>query len=345
MTELTPREEQVFRSVVRNFVQNARPVGSRLVAKQCGMDVSAATIRNVMADLEEKGLITHPHTSAGRVPTDRGYRYYVDTLMQVDDLTPQEREDIRRKLLCPSADVEQILESSSRALGNISKLLGVVLAPRFYQGIFDRLDLVEIADKRILVIIRVKSGLVKTILMEIDSNLSRERLEETARVLNERLHGLTLLEIKRTIDKRMADISEGSPDLVRLIVGSAESVFDIEGGAHFYVSGTGNILSQPEFISHEQMSKILQLLDQKHVLIQVLNEQGEKEGVSIIIGEENREELMRSCSLITATYNLGDVTGTLGVLGPTRMQYAKVIALVDYMAQVLHELIRERQVI
>ncbi|MBC7186227.1 MAG: heat-inducible transcription repressor HrcA, partial [Calditrichaeota bacterium] len=246
MTELTPREEQVFRSVVRNFIQNARPVGSRLVAKQCGMDVSAATIRNVMADLEEKGLITHPHTSAGRVPTDRGYRYYVDTLMQVDDLTPQEREDIRRKLLSPSADVEQILESSSRALGNISKLLGVVLAPRFYQGVFDRLDLVEIADKRILVIIRVKSGLVKTILMEIDSNLSRDRLEETARVLNERLHGLTLLEIKRSIDKRMADISEGSPDLVRLIVGSAESVFDVEGGAHFYVSGTGNILSQPE---------------------------------------------------------------------------------------------------
>ncbi|MBC7185817.1 MAG: hypothetical protein H5U38_02165, partial [Calditrichaeota bacterium] len=106
-----------------------------------------------------------------------------------------------------------------------------------------------------------------------------------------------------------------------------------------------NILSQPEFISHEQMSKILQLLDQKHVLVQVLNEQGKKEGVSIIIGEENREELMRSCSLITATYNLGDVTGTLGVLGPTRMQYAKVIALVDYMAQVLRELIRERQVI
>ncbi len=345
MTELTPREEQVFRYVVRSFIQNAKPVGSRYVAKQCGMDVSPATIRNVMADLEDKGLITHPHTSAGRVPTDRGYRYYVDTLMQVDDLTPQEREDILKKLSAPSADVEQILESSSRALGHISRLLGVVLAPRFYQGVFERLDLVEIADKRILVIIRVKSGLVKTILMEISSNLSRDKLEETARVLNERLHGLTLLEIKRSIDKRLADLSGGSPELVRLIVGSAESVFDVEGGAHFYVSGTGNILSQPEFVQHEQMSKILQLLDQKHVLIQLLNEQGKKEGVSIIIGEENREELMRACSLITATYNLGDVTGTLGVIGPTRMQYAKVIALVDYMAQVLRELIRERQVI
>ena len=343
--ELTQREETVFCSIVRNFILEAKPIGSRFISKWCGMEVSPATIRNVMSDLEEKGLIIQPHTSAGRIPTDKGYRYYVDSLMKVDTLSEKEQELIQLNLKSASKDIETILENSSIALGNISSLLGVVLTPRFYQGIFEKLELIEYSPSRILVVIKVKSGLVKTILMEIDLTLSRDQLDETARILNERLSGLTLLEIKQSIDKRMHDLSGGESTLIKLFVESADNVFNFAEHEHFHIGGTGNIIKLPEFCDQERIRKILELLDNKEILVQVLNEQGQKEGVSIIIGEENKEELMKKCSFITATYNLGDMTGTLGVIGPTRMAYEKVIALVDYMANVLPELIKSNNMV
>ena len=148
--QLTQREEAVFCSIVRNFILEAKPIGSRFLSKWCGMEVSPATIRNVMADLEEKGLITQPHTSAGRIPTDKGYRYYVDSLIKVDELSRQERELIQFNLQSATKDIETILENSSKALGNISSLLGVVLAPRFYQGIFEKLELIEMPDTGVM---------------------------------------------------------------------------------------------------------------------------------------------------------------------------------------------------
>lgn len=343
--QLTPREEKLFCCMVRSFILEAKPIGSRYLSKWGGIELSAATIRNVMADLEEKGLIAQPHTSAGRIPTDKGYRFYVDSLMLMDVLTKTEQEAIITDLVSDSKDIDAILENSSRALGNISSLLGVVLAPRFYQGVFEKMELVDISANKLLVVLKVKSGLVKTILMEISLDLRSDQLDETARILNERLSGLTLLEIKQSIDRRMQDLPEGDMGLVKLFVESADSVFNFSSDNHFHVCGTENIIKQPEFYDRERIRKILQLLDQKEILVQVLNDQGAKEGVSIIIGEENREALMKSCSFITASYNLGDVTGTLGVIGPTRMDYEKVSALVNYISQMLPEVIRARSMV
>ena len=243
--DLTQREETVFCSIVRNFILEAKPVGSRNLSKWCSINVSPATVRNVMADLEEKGLIAQPHTSAGRVPTDKGYRYYVDSLLKVDQLSKEEKEAILFNLTSETKGIETILENSSKALGNISSLLGVVLAPRFYQGVFEKLELIEISSNSILVVIKVKSGLVKTISMEISLELTRKKLEETARILNERLSGLSLLEIKYTIDKRMQDLPEGESNLIKVFIDSADSVFNFEEDTHFHVAGTGNIARQP----------------------------------------------------------------------------------------------------
>ena len=264
--------------------------------------------------------------------------------MEVDGLTKQQKSIIEN-IINNSKDVETILEQSSRALGNISSLLGVVLAPRFYLGVFEKIELVDISNNRLLAVLKIKSGLVKTILMEIHTEFSPDKLEETTRVLNERLYGLTLLEIKNSIDRRMADVAEGDPLIIRHLVDSADTVFNFKETDHLHASGTGNIAIQPEFSDKDKISSILKLLDQKEILVQVLNDQGQKGGVSIIIGEENRQELMQTCSFITASYNLGDVTGTLGVLGPTRMEYAKVVALVQYMSQVLAQVIKDRQVV
>jgi|YelNatPaOPRAMG01_1025707.scaffolds.fasta_scaffold00009_66 heat-inducible transcriptional repressor len=335
--ELTARERLIFESIVQNFIESATPVGSRFLAKKYGLNMSPATVRNVMADLEEKGLIRQPHTSAGRVPTDLGYRVYVDHLMRREKLSPGEKAAIVRSLKTVSRDVEIILDKASRLLGRISSQLGVVLAPRFLEGVLEKIELVPVASRRILVVLTVKSGLVRTVLMEIDSEVPPHRLETTARLLNERLHGLTLKQLKDQIAERTRDLDEADRDLVTMFGKTAEEVLRFDTEAHYHVSGTQNILSQPEFSDREKMRKILELLESKEIIIQVLQEgEGEEEGrISITIGEENQEELLRNCSLVTATYRVGSLKGTLGVIGPTRMPYARVVALVDFMAKTL----------
>jgi heat-inducible transcriptional repressor len=336
---LTPRERVILHSIVENFVTNATPVGSRYLAKHCGLDLSPATIRNVMMDLEERGLITQPHTSAGRVPTDLGYRVYVDSLMEVQHLSRQDRRAILERLRRVAEDADQILETASHVLGQISNQLGIVLSPRFYQGIFDRMEIVPIAEKRLLVVISIKSGFVKTITMEIEGQLSQESLHETVQVLNERLHGLTLKEIKQTIDKRLRNVSSGDDTLIQTFVRSADRLFQFAEKEEFHFGGTTRIVAQPEFSDQEHIQRLLSLLENKDILVHVFNQTGEDDTgrISITIGEENREELIRNCSIITTTYHMGNMTGTLGVIGPTRMNYAYMVALVQYMARVLSE--------
>ncbi|MDZ7373009.1 MAG: heat-inducible transcriptional repressor HrcA [candidate division KSB1 bacterium] len=333
--ELTARERLIFESIVKNFIESATPVGSRFLTKKYRLGLSPATVRNIMADLEEKGLIRQPHTSAGRVPTDLGYRVYVDQLMRREKLSPGEKAAIVRSLRTVSRDVEIILEKASRLLGRISSQLGVVLAPRFLEGVLERIELVPVASRRVLVVLTVKSGLVRTVLMEIDSDVPPQRLETIARLMNERLQGLTLKQLKEQLAERTRDLDEADRGLVNMFGRTAEEVLRFDTEAHYHVSGTQNILSQPEFSDREKMRKILELLESKEIIIQVLQE-GEEEGrISITIGEENEEELLRNCSLVTATYRVGSLRGTLGVIGPTRMPYARVVALVDFMARTL----------
>lgn len=337
--QLSPRERVILNLIVENFVTKASPVGSRYLAKRSGLNLSAATIRNVMMDLEERGLITQPHTSAGRVPTDLGYRVYVDSLMEVRHLNRQDRRAILERLRRVAENADQILETASHVLGQISSQLGVVLAPRFYQGVYDRMEIVPISEKRILVVISIRSGLVKTISMEIEGEISQESLYETTRVLNERLHGLTLKEIKQTIDKRLRNVSVGNESLIQRFVASADRLFHFAEREEFHVGMTSRILAQPEFSDQEHLLQLLSLIENKDILLHVFersqNEEKAAGRISITIGEENREELMRNCSVITTTYHMGNVTGTLGVIGPTRMNYAYMVALVQYMARVL----------
>ncbi len=335
--DLTPRERLIFESIVQNFIESATPVGSRFLTKKYRLNMSPATVRNIMADLEEKGLIKQPHTSAGRVPTDLGYRVYVDYLMRREKLSPGEKAAIVRSLRTVSRDVEIILEKASRLLGRISSQLGVVLAPRFLEGVLERIELVPVSSRRILVVLTVRSGLVRTVLMEIDSDIPHHRLEATARLLSERLHGLSLKDLKEQLIERTRDLDETERELVDTFARTTDEVLRFDTESHYHVSGTQNILSQPEFSDREKMRKILELLESKEIIIQVLQEgEGEEEGqISITIGEENQEEMLRNCSLVTATYRVGSLKGTLGVIGPTRMPYAKVVALVDFMARTL----------
>jgi len=336
---LTNRESSILKSLIINFVDCGIPIGSQFLSKIYHNRLSSATIRNIMADLEDKGLVTQPYTSAGRIPTDLGYRYYVNGLMIVEKLTRIEKQRIDSDLQNVSEkDVEAILKKSCEVLSKISNYLGVVLSPRFYLGILEKIELVSLSESKLMVVISITSGLVKTITLEVKSSIPANQLESTARILNERLSGLSLRQIRDTFEQRMADVSNVNDELINQLSESVEKIFSVEH-ENLHVKGTHNILSYPEFTNQDKISKLLELFDDQKILIRILNESTkEDDKISITIGQENTDELVCDCSLITAVYRIGDVTGTLGIIGPTRMKYEKVTGLVDYITQKVTDL-------
>lgn len=223
--ELTERERTILRYIIYNFIQTAKPVGSRYLAKRYSLGLSPATIRNTMADLEYFGYIDHPHTSAGRIPTDKGYRVYVDSLMEVEQLTEEEKQEITHTLKT-SADTEEMLRESSRLLGKISNQLSIVSAPHLSSGVFEKLELITISSAKIMAVISIKFGLVKTIMMEVHSEIPREKLETISRILNERLSGLTLQQIRDTFADRVKDMTHEETGLIRLFINLKNKLFD-----------------------------------------------------------------------------------------------------------------------
>ncbi|MBN1154825.1 heat-inducible transcription repressor HrcA [candidate division KSB1 bacterium] len=334
---LSTREVEILGSIIKTFIEKATPVGSRYLSKYYHQNMSPATIRNVMMDLEDKGFISQPHTSAGRVPTEKAYRYYVDDIMELEELSPHDIRRIREDLKSESNDVDKILQKSCQGLSKISNLIGVVLSPRLFSGILRKIDLVSLSENMILIILSVEAGLVKTITMEVQSSIPKYRLEQTAQILNERLEGLTIQQIHESIGNRMRDVSIGDDELIQQFINSADKLFVFEN-EHIHLGGTKNIVEQPEFSDKEQLQRILELIDNQKVLIHILNDYAIDEKITIMIGNETQKEIMKNCSLITAKYKIGSISGTLGVIGPIRMHYPKMITLVDYIAKEISNL-------
>ncbi|MFN3385259.1 MAG: heat-inducible transcriptional repressor HrcA [Candidatus Thermochlorobacter sp.] len=340
--ELTEREKEVLGLIIQNFILTATPVGSRFLSKRSDLGLSDATIRNVMADLEEEGYITHPHTSAGRVPTDKGYRLYVSSMMRVGTLSQSERAKIDQnieQIVATAQDSDDILRESSRILGKISRQIGIVLSPKLSKGVFEKLEIVSLSSNKIMVIISIQSGLVKTIVLEAHSNVPRSKLDALAQMLNERLSGLTLEEIRQSFPERIADCADDT-GLIRVFIDSAERLFDNPPDTdRLHVAGTENILAYPEFEKREKIRGIIELIENENVIVHLLEEVGSAdasstiEGVSIRIGKENHDSKMKECSIVTAQYSVGNAVGTVGVIGPTRMDYSKVVRVINYMAK------------
>ena len=333
MKPVAQRQKNLLRWIVKSYIEDTKPVGSQHLVKKYRLDRSPATVRNEMACLEEDGYIQQPHTSAGRIPTDKGYRYYVSHLMKKEHLASSEREHIRERMEHAAGNVNVILEEASRILGKVSKELGVVLTPWISWGVFDRMELIELTDREILAAIHVQSRMVKTVILELESDLGQEDLEKTAAVLNERLSGLTLEEIQRTIEARVHDASRANRMVLRRIVEAASNLFDFSEPLEVHTCGTQNILAQPEFENTHLLESILGLIDNKRHLIQIFHKR--VDDTKIIIGCEHQEERLRNFSIVTACYQRGRDVGTLGVIGPTRMKYGKIVPLMDFMAKTM----------
>jgi len=339
-SELNERERTVLHYVVRDFIETATPVGSRYISKRHEdiLGLSSASIRNVMSDLEYLGYINHPHTSAGRVPTDMGYRFYLDALMHVDALSRKEQDSIREALNSREAE-DELLKESSRLIGKISRQLCVISSPKLASGTLERLELVSLSGPRVLVVIAIKSGLVRTMMLEVASEIAREKLEDIARVLNERLAGLTIEEIRTSFAERLKDAAEDDTGLIRLFIDSVGKIIPADSAARIHIAGAESILDQPEFENPAEFRSVIELINDEEIIIHVLAaHESPPPGVRVAVGEENKERKLAPYSVITTSYAAGDVTGTIGLIGPRRMNYARVIPLVDYVARTISEM-------
>ncbi|CAN5534696.1 heat-inducible transcriptional repressor HrcA [soil metagenome] len=341
---LTDREKTILRFVVENYVRHAFPVGSRNVSKQSDLNLSSATIRNVMSDLEEMELLKTPHTSAGRVPTDKAYRLYVDSLMNREGLTSREKSMIRSHVidnLSAFNSAQDIYNETSKLLGKISHLLAVVTEPFLSSGVFEKLELVQVSNSKILVVINLRSDIVKTVMMDIDSEISRVKIDTLNILLNERLSGLTLKEIRDTFSQRMGEYSGDYEGLVQVFINSVEKIYsEQEKGSKYYIGGTGEMMNQPEFEDPKNLKNLIELTENKNLVVHIFQNSSllNDQDVNISIGKENEQLKLKDLSILTTVYRTGDVSGRIGVVGPKRMNYAKVVSLLEYTTKLISEL-------
>lgn len=340
MRQLNEREQSILRHVVHNYIRTATPVGSRYISKHFESSLSPASIRNVLADLEEEGYLSHPHTSAGRIPTDRGYRFYINYLMEIEKISDEEMKRIQQSL-DQVQDTEELLRETSKLLGQISRQLSVVTSPQLSSGIFDKIELVPVSSSKVLVVISVRTGIVRTIMMEVGCEIKREHLEEISRSLNERLTGLTLREIRDTFADRVRDLQSEKSGLVRLFIDSVDQLFtDAKEKERLHIGGTKNIIEQPEFVDPKNFRSVIELIENEDIIVHLIEKHDEQQkGAVVTIGTENEEENAKDYSVVTSTYEIEGVVGRVGVIGPTRMNYSRVIPLVDYVAQTIARLL------
>jgi heat-inducible transcriptional repressor len=337
---LSEREHHVLEAVVRNYILSASPTGSRFLSKQPQFDFSPATIRNIMGDLEDRGFVTQPHTSAGRIPTDKGYRYYVDRMMTAMELPSEVKQQIKECLeKVEPSDLHLLMEATSKALSRATRQLGIILAPKLDRGVFRHVHIHPIGPQRVLLHLAIDSGFVKTMVLELKTGVSAERLERACQVINERFFGLTLDDMLKN-DTVFIDSAETYElGLIRLFVPSIKKMLEAEQSDAVYTEGETNIVVQPEFFSKDQVSAIIEIIEEKKLLLHLFEkEQVNKSGVFISIGSENTEGQLQSFSVIKTKYHVGQLEGSLGVIGPKRMPYPFLVSAVDYTAKLLGEM-------
>ncbi len=339
---LSDRERDILQNLIDHYIQTADPVGSRVIANKYSMGLSPATIRNTMQDLEEMGLISQPHTSAGRVPTDAGYRVFVDMLLKPAPLSAAEKTIIQQMISSPAnRGIDTILGQASKVLGEITNQLGITVSPKFEKGVLTGIDLIPVADGKILLVVAVKSGLARTILLEVESKIEISELRMMESVLNERLAGLTLGQIKNTLTDRLSDTA-CTPKLIKMFVDSEAEIWSGEQKDNLHITGTDNLIIQPEFADRGRLTDIIKLLEEKNALKSFMESKASGEGIIITIGNENTISEIRDCSLVTSSYKIGKVSGTIGVIGPTRMPYSKLVSIVQYTARSLTDALSDK---
>lgn len=336
--ELSDRAQQLLRVLIERFIRDGEPVGSRTLARSPEMDLSPATIRNVMADLEDIGFIVSPHTSAGRVPTVQGYRFFVDTLLTVEPLDGIQIKELRDRLgLDSELEKTELVESASNLVSRLTRLAGVVTLPRRDQAALRRVDFLPLSQDRVLVILVFNDTEVQNRVIHTGRNYSASELERAANYLNLHFGGKSLTSIRQLLLKEMKEARKNMNDMMAATLEVAEKVFTKSSqDEDFVLAGETNLMEVRELSDIERLRELFEAFSKKQEILHLLDQCISARDVQVFIGGESGYHVFDECSVVTAPYSVnGQILGAVGVIGPTRMAYDRVIPIVDATARLL----------
>ncbi len=339
--QMDERKKKVLQAIILDYIATAEPVGSRTIARKFNLGVSPATIRNEMADLEEMGLIEQPHTSAGRIPSNAGYRFYVDCLMEMAFLSESEKNFIEQNIVGKIRELEGFVQQTSRLLSQLTNLTALVLTPAKANSPFYQVHLLPYQPAKALMVVIKESGAVENHVIDIGESTTPEDLRRVGSILNGKLRGLTMERVKSSLLSEIYAELARQKDLISMAMELLEPILDPHDSDKVILGGTLNMLNQPEFRDITKLKSVLTIFEQTDTLKKILAPPAEP-GLTVRIGGENNLEEIQDCSLITATYQIdGKTIGSVGVLGPTRMDYAKACSVVEFMTASLGEVLKQ----
>ena len=325
---LSERQKMILAAIVDDYIRSAEPVGSRSISKRGDVGYSAATIRNEMSDLEELGFLEQPHTSSGRIPSNKGYRYYVDHLLVPSALTVEEKRSIKAFFERKIQEVESVVQQAAAILSNLTNYTAVALGPETYKATLASLQLVPLNETSAVAIIVTNTGHVENRTVSIPEGVPVNEIEKFVNLMNAKLKGVPLYRLRsKMYNELISELSkhvEGYEDLLAAV----EAVLEKEENDRLYLSGTTKMLSQPEFKDVDKVKSIFEVFGRSDMMRRAIA--GDKEGIQVKIGVENNLEAMHNCSIVSATYSIDrEPVGTIGIIGPTRMNYRRVISILE----------------
>lgn len=335
---LDERKRKILQAIIDDYIDTAEPIGSRTIARKHELGLSSATIRNEMADLEEMGYLAQPHTSSGRVPSDKGYRLYVDQLMQVHDLNMDEIEKIKSAMETHINELSQLIRQASAVLSRFTKYTSMAITPQLKTSTIKAIQVVPIEIGKAMVIVVTNAGIVRNCLVKVSESVMPDMLIMLSNVLNSKLTGLAIEQVNVRIIKELEREVGISGEILLPILSSAADLINQIDNTEVFIEGTTNIFNHPEFRDMVKARDFMNMLDEKASLCKMLFDSIESGGITIKIGSENDMSGIRECSLITANYNIADMfIGSIGIIGPTRMEYPRVISSMKYIRKLMNE--------
>jgi heat-inducible transcriptional repressor len=342
---LSERAQRLLRILIESYIRDGQPVGSRALSRESGLQLSSATIRNVMADLEELGFVASPHTSAGRVPTDKGYRFFVNTLLQLRP--PDEPSaEMRRQFEASRDSSTDLIASVSQLLSSVTQLAGVVTVPRTRGASITQIEFVALSEKRVLVVLVFNDREVQNRIIQLERHFSPDELKRAANYLNEQFRGRGLREVRQEILRQLTEAHAHLNQIMLDAISMAQQVFEAGAESHleYVIKGETNLMGAAELTSVEKLRRLFEAFNEKRDFLHLLDHSLKAEGVQIFIGHESGYRILDDCSVVTAPYADGDaVVGVLGVIGPTRMAYERIIPIVDMTAKLLGAALNSRR--
>jgi heat shock gene repressor HrcA len=341
MMDLDERKRHILKALINDYIITAEPVGSRTIAKRYDLGISSATIRNEMADLEDMGYLAQPHTSAGRIPSDKGYRVYVDHLMGGEELSRREIEIIRDSIYSLAAgEIERVIKDASKLLSALTNYTALVMTPQSNKSAVKHIQLIGMESTIVMAIVVTNLGIVRNAMIRLSKPITGDKLNMINNILNDKLRGLTVedinLNVISDVQRDMTGYNEILNDIIPVLTESLNYVENSE----VHLEGSSNIFNFPEYNAIDRAKSFLSVLDKKDFLYKLLSTEGGS--LKITIGHENEYDEISDCSLITAVYRIGDsVAGSIGVIGPTRMYYSRVLGVLKYVTQYLNEILTD----